>query len=65
MQGDGRPAGGQRKAAKSSGRSDILANATIVGMKPDLHEETLIPKEWLRKDLVVADIVYNPKLPEC
>ena len=34
--------------------ADILANATIVGMKPDLHEETLIPKEWMRKDLKEA-----------
>lgn len=52
----------REKLQKAVAEADILANATIVGMKPDLHEETLIPKEWLRKDLVVADIVYNPEV---
>lgn len=47
---------------KTVGMADILVNATVVGMKPDLHEETLIEKEWLRKELVVADIVYNPDI---
>ena len=40
--------------------ADILVNTTIIGMKP-YHEETLVPKELLRKDLVVADTVYNPE----
>lgn len=41
--------------------SDILVNATKVGMKP-LHEETLIKDASVyRSDLVVADTVYNPK----
>lgn len=41
--------------------SDILVNATKVGMKP-LDEESLIKnKEVFRSDLVVADAVYNPK----
>ena len=52
----------KEKLQKAVAEADILANATIVGMKPDLHEETLIPKEWMRKDLVVADIVYNPEV---
>lgn len=47
---------------KTVAKADILVNATVVGMKPDLHEETLIEKEWLRKELVVADIVYNPEI---
>ncbi len=38
--------------------SDVLIHATAVGMgKP---EESLIPKELLRSDLVVFDIVYHP-----
>lgn len=40
--------------------SDILVNATKVGMKP-LDGESLVKKSFLRKDLVVADTVYNPK----
>ncbi len=39
---------------------DILINATSVGMKP-LDGQSLIPVELLRKDLVVADTVYNPE----
>lgn len=41
--------------------SDILVNATKVGMKP-LDEQTLIEDTSIfRSDLVVADAVYNPK----
>lgn len=39
---------------------DILVNATKVGMAP-LDQETLIDPKLFRKDLVVADTVYNPK----
>jgi shikimate dehydrogenase len=39
--------------------SDILINATSVGMKPK-PEETPVPIELLRKNLAVMDIVYNP-----
>ena len=39
---------------------DILVNATIMGMKP--HQDvTLVDKSLFRKDLVVADTVYNPE----
>ena len=38
----------------------ILVNATKVGMKP-LDGQSLIPTALLRKDLVVADTVYNPR----
>ena len=38
----------------------ILVNATKVGMKP-LDGQSLIPEALLRKDLVVADTVYNPR----
>jgi shikimate dehydrogenase len=39
--------------------SDILINATSVGMKPKA-EESLIPPKLLRSNLAVMDIVYNP-----
>lgn len=41
--------------------SDILVNATKVGMKP-LDEQSLVEDTSVfRPDLVVADVVYNPK----
>lgn len=40
--------------------ADILIHTTTTGLAPKQHE-TLVPKEYLRKDLVVFDIVYNPK----
>lgn len=40
--------------------ADILVNATKMGMKP-LQEDSLIHPSYLRKDLVVADTVYNPR----
>ena len=46
--------------AQAVGRCDILVNATKVGMKP-LDGECLIDASLLRKDLIVADTVYNPK----
>jgi shikimate dehydrogenase len=39
--------------------SDILINATSVGMKPRV-DETPVPIELLRSNLAVMDIVYNP-----
>lgn len=39
---------------------DIVINATIMGMKP-YEDITLIDKSLFRKDLVVADTVYNPE----
>lgn len=41
-------------------KSDILVHATSIGMHPD-EKESAIPKELLHKNLVVFDIVYNPK----
>jgi shikimate dehydrogenase len=41
--------------------SDILTNATGVGMKP-LEGRSIIPEaSWLRPDLVVSDVVYIPR----
>jgi len=45
--------------AKNLRDSDILINATSVGMKPNLSQSLVAP-QWLRSDLTVMDIVYNP-----
>jgi len=39
--------------------SDILINATSVGMYPKV-DQSPVRSEWLRSDLCVMDIVYNP-----
>jgi len=39
--------------------ADILINATSVGMHPDVNR-SLVDPGWLRPDLCVMDIVYNP-----
>ncbi len=39
--------------------ADLLINATSVGMKPNAAK-TLVPSEWLKPDLAVMDIVYDP-----
>jgi shikimate dehydrogenase len=39
--------------------SDILINATSVGMKPKANQSLTKP-EWLKPNLTVMDIVYNP-----
>lgn len=41
--------------------SDILTNATFIGMKPYDNETNIKDTSVLRKDLVVTDVVYNPK----
>lgn len=40
--------------------SNILIHATPTGMSPDI-DKSLIPNEYLNKNLSVFDIVYNPK----
>jgi shikimate dehydrogenase len=37
----------------------VLINATSIGMSPN-YEQSPIEKEWLKPDLSVMDIVYNP-----
>jgi len=39
--------------------ADILINATSVGMYPDV-DRSLVDPNWLRPDLCVMDIIYNP-----
>ncbi|MCC0635683.1 MULTISPECIES: shikimate dehydrogenase [unclassified Clostridioides] len=40
--------------------SDILTNATLIGMKPHDNETNIKDVSVLRKELVVTDVVYNP-----
>jgi len=46
--------------ADGLGRAQILLHCTPVGMKPD-SERSLVPRGFLRSDLVVFDAVYNPR----
>lgn len=39
--------------------ADILVNATSVGMHPNV-DQSLVDSRWLRPDLCVMDIIYNP-----
>lgn len=45
---------------KVIGESDILINATRAGMSP-LENIMPVPESCLRPELVVADVVYNPR----
>lgn len=40
--------------------SRLLTNATNVGMEDD--KNSLVPPEFLRKDLLVSDIIYHPEM---
>lgn len=40
--------------------SDILTNATLVGMKPYENDTNILDTSVFRKDLVVTEVVYNP-----
>lgn len=46
--------------AEEIGKADILVNATMIGMKPN-EDKSLVKEELFRKELVVADTVYNPE----
>jgi shikimate dehydrogenase len=39
--------------------ADILINATSVGMRPNINE-SLVKPQWIKRDLIVLDIVYDP-----
>jgi shikimate dehydrogenase len=39
--------------------SDVLINATSVGMHPEANQ-SIVPSRLLRSDLTVMDVVYNP-----
>lgn len=50
----------KEKFAEAVNNCEILVNGTAVGMKP-LEGMSLVDKSLLRKDLIVADTVYNPE----
>ena len=39
--------------------ADVLVNATLVGMYPTINQSLVAP-QWLKPNLAVMDIVYNP-----
>lgn len=41
--------------------SKILVNATPVGMYPNCNESIISDKSMFHKDLIVSDLIYNPK----
>lgn len=41
-------------------RSDILSNATPVGMAPNVEQSNITDPSWFRPNLVVTDVVYSP-----
>lgn len=49
----------QENIEKYIKKTDILINATPIGMYPRV-DETPVPKELLHDDLFVFDVVYNP-----
>lgn len=50
----------QGKLKEEIANTDILVNGTLAGMKP--HDDiSLVDKSMFHKNLVVADVVYNPE----
>jgi shikimate dehydrogenase len=47
--------------AASIHESAILTNATSVGMAPDTDNCLITDTELFRKDLIVSDVIYNPR----
>lgn len=43
------------------GESTILVNATSVGMAPNVEDCILKDCSMLRRDLIVSDVIYNPR----
>jgi shikimate dehydrogenase len=48
-----------RNLEKKISQADVLINATSTGMWPQ-ENQSLVPSKWLRPDMTVMDIVYNP-----
>ena len=51
----------QEAFRKEVADSDIFTNATRVGMKPMDDQSLITDMSLFRKDLVVSDVVYNPR----
>lgn len=43
------------------GESDILTNGTSVGMAPNANRSIITDPSMFHKDLVVSDVIYNPR----
>lgn len=43
------------------GDSTILINGTSVGMSPDIEQSIITDSSVFHKDLIVSDIIYNPR----
>lgn len=52
--------GNDDELAESLATSDILTNATPVGMAPNIDGCLIKSSDMLRSDLIVSDIIYNP-----
>lgn len=50
-----------QKLSEEIASSDILVNGTLVGMHPEVDQTNIKDTSVFRKDLIVADVVYNPK----
>lgn len=46
---------------KSIGNSQILTNATSVGMSPNTDNCIITDESVFRNDLIVSDVIYNPR----
>lgn len=51
----------QQSLADSIGQADLLVNGTSVGMAPNTDATILTDCSLLRPDLMVADVIYNPR----
>jgi quinate/shikimate dehydrogenase len=51
----------EEKLKEEIASSDILTNATGVGMKPLEGESLIKDASWLRSELIVSDVVYIPR----
>ncbi len=50
----------KQSIARRLEETKVVIHATPIGMHPR-QEESLVPKELMRNDLTIMDIVYNPK----
>ena len=51
----------EKALARSIAESDILTNATSVGMAPKTEGCLIKDPQVLRTDLIVSDVIYNPR----
>lgn len=51
----------QQKLKEEIASSEILVNATLIGMHPYEDKTTIEDTSIFRKDLIVVDVVYDPK----